>query len=451
MTSARYQNGCSRGSQEHRDKAAWYEGGRVVVGFDNGNVNNNNDNNRCLARAVRVARECQGAECKTLFHELYNAYKDARRGKKPSMNKLVFEERWADGLLDLERRITDGTWEPSPYTCFVATRPKAREIHAPDFADRTVHHWAVAKIEPGFDRVFIEDSFANRAGKGSHAAVRRAQQFMRQVHSGQGGGWYLQLDIANFFYSIPRKLMWAILKRGMVRDGVPEQAQRVMHALLRRSAVESGVTYRSTAAQRALVPPHKQLKNAKPGCGLPIGNLPSQFLANVFMNEFDQFVKHVLVVKRYLRYVDDFVLFHHDRAQLERWLVEIEKFLGEKLGLSLKADIRLRKLTDGLDFLGYVLYPTHTRVRRRVISHARAAYAEWGQSHVRGRHLVATPADLRMIRSKNASYNGHFSHANSYRLRAGMHQRFPWLSDAIEPRQWPLHLEGQTLTIRTTA
>ena len=447
MTSRRYQHGCSGGSQAHGEALPGVPGARVVVGFNNGNVNYNNDNNRAFARAVRVSGEFQGADEETLFCELYRAYLDARRGKKPSQNKLDFETRWADHLLDLARRIAAGTWEPSPYTCFVASCPKAREIHAPDFADRVAHHWAIGKIEPGIDRIFIDDSYANRRGKGSHAAVQRARKFMRQVASGQGGGYYLQLDIRNFFYSIPRGEAWRLLKARMVKVGVQEHVQRVIHALLRRSAVESGVRYRSTPAQRALVPRHKQLANAAPGCGLPIGNLPSQFIANVYLNPLDQFVKHVLKARRYIRYVDDFVLFSHDRAELERWLVEIERFLADRLQLGLKDDIRLRPLTDGLDFLGYVIYPTHARVRRRVVAHAREAFAAWERGHVRGGRLVATPEDLRRIRNQAASFGGHFRHADSFRLRRGFHRRFPWLHEATLNRRFPPSLERRTLRI----
>ncbi|UYB52167.1 RNA-directed DNA polymerase [Xanthomonas sp. AM6] len=136
--------------------------------------------------------------------------------------------------------------------------------------------------------------------------------------------------------------------------------------------------YRATGAERTQVPPHKRLENAPAGRGLPIGNLSSQFFANVYLDALDQFAKRELHAKRYLRYVDDFVLFHHDRAQLQRWQTQIEQFLSDQLSLGLKADIRLRRLTDGLDFLGYVIYPTHTLARRRVIGHARAAMAVWG-------------------------------------------------------------------------
>ena len=447
MTTPRYPSGCVAGSQVRGDALAVDPSARVVVWFDDGNVNNNYDNNRARARAVRVAGECQGAG-KTLFHQLYDAYRRARRGKKPSADQLTFETRWADNLLDLERRILDGTWEPSPYTCFVATRPKAREIHAPAFADRVVHHLAVEGVEPEYERRFASCSYANRAGKGSHAAVLAAQQYMRQIQSGQGGGWYLKLDIANFFYSIDRKRLWAKLKRDMERFGTPLHIQRIMHALLRQPATAHGVRYRSTPAQRALVPRHKQLANAAPGRGLPIGNLPSQFLANVYMDPLDQFVKHVLGAKRYARYVDDFVLFHQDRAVLERWLVQIEQFLHERLGLSLKDDTRLAPLTEGLDFLGYVIYPTHTRVRRRVVAHANEAFAAWERAHVRRRHLRATPEDLRKIRCTAASYEGHFRHADSFRLRRALHRRYTWLHAATMNRRFHHSLENRILRIR---
>jgi len=445
MTKLRYQTGCAGQSQAHGEAAPEFEGGRVVVGFNNGNVNNN-DNNRAFARAVRVSGEYQGTN-RTLFEQLYRAYLAARRGKKPSFNKLAFEAKWADRLLDLEQQIDSGTWEPSPYTAFVATRPKAREIYAPDFTDRVLHTWAVERVEPPFERIFIHDSFGNRRGKGSHAAVRRASQFMRQVHSGQGGGFYLQLDISNFFYSISREILWGMLKPAMQHSGVDIRVQQVMHALLRRSACDHGVRHRSSAVQRALVPRHKQLQHAARGCGLPIGNLPSQFLANVYMNVFDQFVKHTLKAKRYIRYVDDFVLFHQDKNQLQRWLIEIEAFLAERLRLRLKDDIRLRPMTDGLDFLGYIIHPTHTTVRKRVVSHAKEAITAWEREHVQSRRIRATPAELRVVQAQLASYMGHLRHANSIRLAAKLHRRFPWLETAARRRRFSLQAERRTHSI----
>ena len=148
------------------------------------------------------------------YRALYNAFIQAKKRKKPSYNRLMFEQDWLNHLFNILNKLQQHTWQPLPSVCFVAKRPKAREIHAPDFADRVVHHWLVPQLEAIYEPIFIYDSFANRKGKGTHAAVERLQQFVRQVYSGegQGGGYYLQLDIHNFFNSIHRPTLYALLK-----------------------------------------------------------------------------------------------------------------------------------------------------------------------------------------------------------------------------------------------
>ncbi len=452
MTTPRYANtGCTAGSQVRGD--AWSSDHAWCVDFNNGNVNNNHrDNNNAFVRAVRVPPgECQGATPAQAvpLRALYQALRQARRGKQPSRNQLAFDVRWGDGLLQLQRELIAGTWRPRRSTCFIATRPKAREIHAPDFADRVVHHWLVPQLEAVYEPTFIHDSYANRKGKGSHAAVRRLQQFVRQVHNGQGGGYYLQLDVHNFFNSIHRATLWTMLKPRLQRAALSAPALRAAHALLRHPPLHAGVDLRATAEDLALVPPHKRLANAPTGCGLPIGNLSSQFLANVYLDRLDQFVKHTLKAKRYLRYVDDFVLVHQDRRQLEAWQTAIEGFLARELRLSLKADQRLRRLEDGIDFLGYVVRPTHTLARRRVVAHARETLATWEARHVAGDRIHATPAALRAVQATAASYAGHLRHANSHRLQQQLQRRFPWLTTATRKRRFHHRLEGRHLTIRT--
>ncbi|AOH36851.1 reverse transcriptase domain-containing protein [Luteimonas sp. JM171] len=447
MTKLSYPFGWGAGSQVSGEAAAWSSSAAWNVNFNNGNVNNNHRNNDGFALAVRRSGEFQGAGAPT-FRALHQAWRRARRSKVPSHNQLRFERDWIGQLLQLERELTDGTWAPRRSTCFIATRPKAREIHAPDFADRVVHHWLVPQLEALFEPAFIHDSYANRTGKGSHAAVRRAQSFVRQVHSGQGGGWYLQLDIHNFFNSIDRRILWRLLRTRMERAGSPDAVQQATHALLRRSPLHAGVDYRATAAERVQVPPHKRLENAPPGRGLPIGNLSSQFFANVYLNELDQFAKHTLKARRYIRYVDDFVLFHHDRAQLQAWQAQIEGFIADRLNLRLKPEPHLRQLTDGLDFLGYVIRPTHTLVRRRVVGHAMQALAEWEGAHVRAGRIRATPAQLRELQARVASYGGHMRHASSHRLRRRLGQRFPWLAAALKPRRFQHHQERRAVSIK---
>lgn len=446
MTSSCYPvPACASGSQDRGDNA-W------IVYFNNGNSNINNRNNNHRVRAVRgPAREFQGAEeaQQVTLRDLHAAWKAARRQKVPSANQLDFDTNWADRLLDLQEQINAGTWSPRPTTCFVATRPKAREIHAPDFGDRVVHHWLIPQLEAVYDGTFIADSFANRRGKGSHAAVHRLKSFVRQVASGQGGGSFLQLDIANFFNRIHRPTLYRLLKTRMQQSGLPLAVRKATHALLRRSPLEVGVHHVATPADRALVPMHKRLENAPAGCGIPIGNLSSQFFANVYLDRLDQFVKHELKAKRYLRYVDDFILVHHDREQLVEWKAKIVRFLANELRLALKEDADPRSLSDGIDFLGYVVRPTHTTVRRRVVSHARAALAAWERAHVADGKATGTPDDFRAVRAIWASYEGHFRHANSHRLQASLRRRYPWIDAATRPRRFSLRLESRAITIPT--
>lgn len=395
------------------------------VNLNDGNSNRNHQTNHNQVRAVRAG---DGHEAVS-FSALRAAWREARRGKQPSMDQFSFDADWVDKLFELERRLKAGTWSPAPPTCFIATAPKAREIHAPAFADRVVHHWLVPQLEAVYEPTFIHDSYSNRKGKGTHAAVGRLRSFVRQVQDGQGGGYYLQLDIKNFFNRIHRPTLYALLKSRMERARLPITVRQAVHALLRRPVTEA--RFVGTARERAQVPPHKRLENAPPGCGIAIGNLSSQFFANVYLNELDQFVKHTLRAPRYLRYVDDFVLVHHDREQLVEWQARIERFLADRLRLELKAGSKLQPLSAAIDFLGYVIFPRHTLVRRRVVGHARSKLTAWERRHVRRGRVTRDRRALESLRSMWASYLGHFLHANCHRLLDRIGERFPWLYGAI--------------------
>lgn len=428
MTSPRYLRGCAAESKACGTALGSPGDYAWIVNFNNGNSNWNNQDNDNYVRAVR-ASEYQNAPS---FRDLHTAWREARRGKKPSPNQLTFDAYWMDGLLALQQQLREGIWRPKPTTCFVASAPKAREIHAPDFSDRIVHHWLVPQLETIYDRAFIFDSYSNRRGKGTHAALGRLRSFVRQVTDGQGGGWYLQLDIANCFNTVHRPTLYGMLKGRMERYGLPLASRQATHSLLARSPTDQGVHYACTAAERRSVPAHKRLENAAPGCGIPIGNLSSQFFANVYLDALDQFIKHELRAQRYIRYVDDFVLVHESREQLEQWRAQIAQFLEERLRLKLKAHSEPRPLDTGIDFLGYVTFPTRTVVRRRVAGHCIEKLAGWERLHVRQGRIHASRPDLELLRSTWSSYSGHFSHANSYRLRERIHRRYPWLRNGAE-------------------
>jgi hypothetical protein len=223
----------------------------------------------------------------------------------------------------------------------------------------------------------------------------------------------------------------------MERAGLPEWNRRAIHALLNYPISRTGVHWAATRAQREAVPAHKRLENAPAGCGIAIGNHSSQFFANAYLDALDQFVKHVLKVPRYLRYVDDFVLVHHSREQLIEWQCRIADFLREHLRLELKNDQKLRPLGDGIDFLGYIVRPTHTIVRRRVVAHAMAKLCEWECKHVRTGSSTSELKPLEQLRSMWASYAGHFRHAATFKLRNRIFTRFQWLAAALdtEPKE----------------
>ena len=271
---------------------------------------------------------------------LWRAYKVCRKGKRAARDTQGYEARLVDKLVRSRDALASLRWRPSRTFSFVVSHPKAREIHASPFADRVVHHVITNRLARLYEPVFIHDSYANRAGKGTHAAVDRLQAFMRQASQGGARPAYaLQLDIANFFNCIHRPTLFRLLQGRLQRDvraGRLTSTDEASHLqtlcrVLLEGDPTAGVRQRGPAGRFALVPPHKRLGAVGPTSGLPIGNLTSQFFANVYLNELDQFVKHQLKCRWYVRYVDDFVLLHADPAQLLAWREQIVAFLTERL------------------------------------------------------------------------------------------------------------------------
>lgn len=251
-----------------------------------------------------------------------------------------------------------------------------------------------------------------------------------------GDGWYLQLDIHNFFNSIHRPTLYELLcqrlakveQKGKIPPAHALALRSLCHKLLARKVTE----YVRDPVAAALLPPHKRLANAPAACGIPVGNLTSQFFANVYLNELDQFVKHTLKCRHYVRYVDDFILLADNAAQLQRWQVQLSDFLQSRLRLRLKDEIRLQPLSQGVDFLGYRVFTSYRRVRPRVVAHCRAKLAAWERQFVRqhshGIWIRATAQDLAQLQAMLSSYWGHFAHANSVRLRQNLFKQFHWLT-----------------------
>lgn len=379
------------------------------------------------------------------LHALWRAYRACRKGKRASRDTQAYEANLLDKLVHtrdaLAKPLAQGGWRPSRTFSFVVSRPKLREIHAAPFSDRVVHHVLVDRLARLYEPIFIHDSYANRLHKGTHAAVDRLQAFMRQATTGGGHTAYaLQLDIANFFNSIHRPTLFALLQHRLARAVRADTLDRGGAAGLQdhcRALLGSdptvGVRRRGSPRVFAQVPPHKRLGGQGPARGLPIGNLTSQFFANVYLNELDQFIKHQLKAHWYVRYVDDFVLLHADPAQLLIWRGQIQAFLAERLSLKLKTLADPHALQQGTDFLGYVIRPFYRLARRRVVKRLQTCLAAFARQHVRPHALNLPVAARERLRAQINSFTGHLRHANSHRLWARTLQQHPWLQQVFAP------------------
>jgi RNA-directed DNA polymerase len=379
------------------------------------------------------------------LHALWRAYRACRKGKRTSRDTQAYEASLLDKLVNsrdaLAKPLAQGGWRPSRTFSFVVSRPKLREIHAAPFADRVVHHVLVDRLARLFEPVFIHDSYANRLGKGTHAAIDRLQGFMRQASAGASQeAFVLQLDIANFFNSIHRPTLFRLLQHRLaraLRGGTLDAAEATAlqdHCRALLSADPTvGVRRRGSPKVFDQVPPHKRLGGQGPARGLPIGNLTSQFFANVYLNELDQYVKHQLKARWYVRYVDDFVLLHPDPAQLLVWRSQIETFLHERLSLKLKTLAAPHPLQQGTDFLGYVTRPFYRLARRRVVKRLQTCLHTFERQHVRPHVLSLPQAARERLRAQLSSFTGHLRHANSLRLWQRTQACHPWLSQVFGP------------------
>lgn len=249
------------------------------------------------------------------FVNVHRQYLACRKNKRNTANALKFEANQEAELLKLHHELQTKTYEPGRSVCFYATKPKLREIFAADFRDRIVHHILVAHLEQYFEPKFIFDSYACRKAKGIHAGVKRLQTFSRQItQNNQGQGYYLQLDVHNFFMSIDKNILYQQLSKCLQGD---ENAHWLCRLSVYHDCRSDYLLKGNTALQQAM-PPHKTLFHCAYDVGLPIGNLNSQFFANVYLNALDQFVKHTLKCRYYLRYCDDFILLADNEAQLLR-------------------------------------------------------------------------------------------------------------------------------------
>lgn len=267
------------------------------------------------------------------WENLLLAARKAFKGKKAKYNAAFYYFYLEPELLRLQEELRNNTYEMRAYRSFIIHEPKMRKICAADFRDRIIHHAICNILEPIFEKSFIYDTYACRKAKGSHAAVKRAQYFMRKSL------FYLKCDISKYYESIDHSILKSLLLKKL-------KDKRFLYVL------------------------YKIIDHPMPetisGKGLPIGNLTSQLFANLYLGVLDHFIKECLHIKHYIRYMDDFVLFCNDKKILHKCLNEIEDFLLDKLNLKLKqSQTYISPSSEGLPFLGFRIYPALIRMQRK--------------------------------------------------------------------------------------
>lgn len=345
------------------------------------------------------------------FEKLYTAYKQCLVHKKNTSNALKFELCREKNLSKLLYDLQTGRYTISRHICFIVTHPSPREIFAADFRDRIVHHLLCNEIQEVFEKSFSQNSYANRRHYGTHKAVKKVKWHTRRGGIGGKKLFYLKMDIKSFFRSIDKNILWNIVESKIEKQDKPDWWKREVLWLAQIIIFHnpaSNYVFKGKASTKNLIPTYKSLLHGDTSRGLPIGNLTSQFFANVYMNEVDHYVEYVLKYERYARYVDDFVLFDEDKEKLKRDMHNISLFCLHILNLEIATyKTVLRNIDTGIDFLGYYIKPTHTLLRRKVVKRFKNKFFK-----LLDENGFVGITDMPMIKS----YVGHFGHANSWGL-----------------------------------
>lgn len=326
------------------------------------------------------------------FQNLLHAARESARRKRFRPAIAAFHFDLESELWDLHNDLVSGRYRPGQYTEFYVHEPKKRLISASPYRDRVVHHAITRVLSPRFEPAFIADSFACRLGKGTHAAVRRAQQFSRRFP------YVLKADIRKFFPSVDH----AILINQIERKVKDRRVIDLIRQIVEHSNPQEPVDW--------FFPGDDLFTSSERRRGLPIGNQTSQFFANIYLDPLDHFVKERLRVTGYVRYVDDFLIFSADKAELNRIRDQISQFLIS-LRLILHPDKSvIFPVTEGIRFLGYRVFPTHRLVVKENVRRFRRRVRKMQQHYADGK------LDLTDIRRRIASWLGHARQADSHLL-----------------------------------
>ena len=365
-----------------------------------------------------------------LYTDLLRAYRRACQHKNTTRNRIRFELHREEMLAELTASILRREYVPAPSTRFIVTEPVVREVIAADFRERVVHHYIDEYLTPYLERILIHDCYSCRKNKGISSGVERLEHHIRACSQNYAKPCYvLKLDIRSYFMSIDRKILYdkvQRLLRWIGKQTAPQTGRRndetdrfrtvaYLTGQIVRYDPLTDCIYRGDRKLLERLPASKSLARSPEGCGLPIGNLTSQLLSNLYLNDFDHYMKETLGLKHYGRYVDDFYIVHNDPDYLLSLVPDIKRFLAGNTALTLHPDkIKLENVLHGIAFLGmyvkphrrYILHKTVTRIRTKL-----------ERLEKRPPAYFTDPKRLHGALSSVNSYLGTFDRARSYRLR----------------------------------
>ena len=313
------------------------------------------------------------------IQNLYLAAHKAFRGTKFKYTTASFYFHFENEILKMQKQLIDETYYPAVYRIFKIYEPKERKICCAEFYDRVVHHAIINILEPLFERRLIHETYACRVGKGTYNALKKSQAAVRKYK------YYLKCDIKKYFESIDHVFLKSLLRK-MIKD---KKLLRLLDKIISHQ------------------PSYTPL-----GKGLPIGNLTSQHFANVYLGELDLFVKHQLKCQEYIRYMDDFILFSHDKEELKDYLEKMRFYLLNELKLNLKEKVvKIAPVSEGLPFLGYRVFRGLIRLQRANLVRFRRKVKRKEKSFLKGK---ITQEDLT---NSMMSLITHISYGNTRNLR----------------------------------
>lgn len=330
------------------------------------------------------------------LENLFLAWDKFKSDKQKRQDVQRFEWKLEENIFQLHRDLKYLRYKHGSYVSFYIRDPKQRHIHKASVRDRMLHHAVFSMLNPIFEPTFISNSFSCRIGKGTHEGIKILDKTLKQVSSNNFKPCFvLKCDIKKFFGTIDHSILLSIIRK-RIKD--------INVIWLLEEIIESFISQYSNLFEQK---------------GLPIGNLTSQLFANIYLNELDQFIKHKLKVKNYIRYTDDFVIVGEDKLYLENLVRSINLFLADKLLLELHPKkITIRKFHQGIDFLGYVVLPHHrllrTKTKQRIFRKLNKRINEYKRGVI----------NKQTLEQSSQSYLGVLSHADTYRLSCEFKNQF---------------------------